>query len=83
MSILSSPDAIEVIKVREVKIVKGVIAGDIKRTRTKSTLLYKSLKWKVTLNKILLHLKEISHSGNKSTDHIKEIVCQFNVFLKS
>ena len=62
------------IKVREVKIVKGVIAGDIKRTRTKSTLLYKALKWKVTLNKSLLHLKEMSGSGNKSTDNIKEIV---------
>ena len=63
------------IKVREVKIVKGVIAGDIKRTRTKSTLLYKALKWNVTINNILLHLKEMSGSGNKSTDDIKEIVC--------
>ena len=71
------------IKVREVKIVKGVIAGDIKRTRTKSTLLYKASKWNVTMNNIFLHLKEIPRSGNKSTDDIKEIVCQFNVFLKS
>ena len=63
------------IKVREVKIVKGVIAGDIKRTRTKSTLLYKALKWKVTFNNILLHLKDMSGSGNKSTDDIEEIVC--------
>ena len=47
------------IKVREVKIVKGVIAGDIKRTRTKSTLLYKASKWNVTINNILLHLKAV------------------------